>query len=249
MHEDNKKTSEKLAQAKNLYYLCIKQKNKRPGYPGDDLKSNTMNRTTFYKRLAKAGLTKNNGDIKSGYEWVINVLAEGRRVRGSYSGRGRFTSYLATDYNRARAIVKALGLEGEFGNDAARGGKIGEYVALTKKDLTKIDFLVKERRAAVMWSAAEVRAAREAERAAREAERAEIEAARAEAAEKAEKYAKLCEEGYAAVMARKDEVKAFLNGRHVVSNADCHEIAHQLLHILNNDGVKKAIREIASEIN
>lgn len=210
-------------------------------------KSNTMNKTTFYKRLANAGLTKNNGDIKSGYGWVINALAEGRRVRGSYSGRGRFTSYLATDYNRARAIVKALGLEGEFGNDAARGGKIGEYVALTKKDLTKIDFLVKERRAAVMWSTAEIMAAREAERAAREAERAAIEAARAEAAEKAEKYTKFCEEGYAAVMARKDEVKAFLNGRHVVSKADCHEIAHQLLHILNNEGVKKAIREIASE--
>ena len=204
-------------------------------------KSNTMNKTTFYKRLAKAGLTKNNGDIKSGYGWVINTLAEGRRVRGSYSGRGRFTSYLATDYNRAHKIVKALGLEGEFGNDAARGGKIGEYVALTKKDLTKIDFLVKERRAAVMWSAAEIKAARAAEM-------AEIEAARAEAAEKAEKYTKFCEEGYAAVMARKDEVKAFLNGRHVVSKADCHEIAHQLLHILNNDGVKKAIREIASEI-
>ena len=33
---------------KNLYYLCIKQKNKRPGYPGDDLKSNTMNRTTIH---------------------------------------------------------------------------------------------------------------------------------------------------------------------------------------------------------
>ena len=203
-------------------------------------KSNTMNKTTFYKRLAKAGLTKNDGDIKSGYDWVINALAEGCRVRGSYSGRGRFTSYLATDYNRARKIVKALGLEGEFGNDAARGGKIGEYVALTKKDLTKIDFLVKERRAAI---AAEIKAAREA----REAERAEIEAARAEAAEKAEKYAKFCEEGYATVMARKDEVKAFLNGRHVVSKADCHEIAHQLLHILNNDGVKKAICEIASE--
>ena len=199
-----------------------------------------MNKTTFYKRLAKAGLTKNNGDIKRGYDWVINELAEGRRVRGSYSGRGRFTSYLATDYNRAHEIVKALGLEGEFGNDAARGGKIGEYVALTKKDLTKIDFLVKERRAAIMWRAAEVMAAREAER-------AEIEAARAEAAEKAEKYTKFCEEGYAAVMARKDEVKAFFNGRHVVSKADCHEIAHQLLHILNNEGVKKAIREIASE--
>ena len=38
MHEGNKKTSEKLAQMKNLHYLCIKQKNKRPGYPGDDLK-------------------------------------------------------------------------------------------------------------------------------------------------------------------------------------------------------------------
>lgn len=36
MHEDNKKTSEKLAQTKNLHYLCIKQKNKRPGYPGND---------------------------------------------------------------------------------------------------------------------------------------------------------------------------------------------------------------------
>ena len=190
-----------------------------------------MNKTTFYKRLAKAGLTKNNGDIKSGYDCVINELAEGRRVRGSYSGRGRFTSYLATDYNRAHEIVKALGLEGEFGNDATRGGKIGEYVALTKKDLTKIDFLVKERIAA------------------RAAERAEIEAARAEAAEKAEKYTKFCEEGYAAVMARKDEVKVVLNGRHAVSKADCHEIAHQLLHILNNDGVKKAISEIASEIN
>ena len=31
-----KKTSEKLAQTKNLYYLCIKQKNKRPGCPGND---------------------------------------------------------------------------------------------------------------------------------------------------------------------------------------------------------------------
>ena len=31
-----KKTSEKLAQMKNLHYLCIKQKNKRPGYPGND---------------------------------------------------------------------------------------------------------------------------------------------------------------------------------------------------------------------
>ena len=36
LHEGNKKTSEKLAQTKNLYYLCIKQKNKRPGYPGND---------------------------------------------------------------------------------------------------------------------------------------------------------------------------------------------------------------------
>ena len=108
-----------------------------------------MNKTTFYKRLAKAGLTKNNGDIKSGYDCVINELAEGRRVRGSYSGRGRFTSYLATDYNRAHEIVKALRLEGEFGNDAARGGKIGEYIALTKKDLTKIDFLVEERRSKI----------------------------------------------------------------------------------------------------
>ena len=29
-----------------MYDLCIKQKNKRPGYPGNDLKSNTM-KTTF----------------------------------------------------------------------------------------------------------------------------------------------------------------------------------------------------------
>ena len=236
MHEDNKKNKRKTCTNEKLA-LSLYQTNKRPGYPGDDLKSNTMNKTTFYKRLANAGLTKINGDIKSGYDFVINELAEGRRVRGSYSGRGRFTSYLATDYNRARAIVKALGLEGEFGNDAARGGKIGEYVALTKKDLTKIDFLVKKLREAAERRAAEVAAAR-----------AEIEAARAEAAEKAEKYTKFCEEGYAAVMARKDEVKTYLNGRHVVSKADCHEIAHQLLHILNNDGVKKAIREIASEI-
>lgn len=189
-----------------------------------------MNKATFYNRLNKAGLTKNNGDIKSDYNWIINALAEGRKVRGSYSGRGRFTSYSATDYNNACKIVKALGLEGEFGNDAARGGRIGDYVALTKKDLTKIDFLVKELR-----EASERRAA-------------EIAAARAETAEKAEKYAKFCEEGYAAVMARRDEVKAYLNGRHVVSKADCHEIAHQLLHMINNDGVKKAIREIASEI-
>lgn len=195
-----------------------------------------MNKATFYNRLNKAGLTKINGDIKSGYDWVINELAEGRRVRGSYSGRGRFTSYLATDYNRAHKIVKALGLEGDFGNDAARGGRIGEYVALTKKDLTKIDFLVKELREAAERRAAEIAAAR-----------AEIAAARAEAAEKAEKYAKFCEDGYAAVMARKDEVKAYLNGRHVVSKADCHEIAHQL-HMINNDGVKKAIREIAMEL-
>lgn len=188
-----------------------------------------MNKATFYNRLNKAGLTTIKGEIKSGYDEVINALAEGRRVRGSYSGRGRFTSYLATDYNRACEIVKALGLDGEFGNDAARGGKIGDYVALSQKDLTKIDFLVKE---------LEDAAARRA---------AEIAAARAEAAEKAEKYAKFCEEGYAAVMARKDEVKAYLGDRHVVSKADCHEIAHQLLHVLNNDGVKKAIREIAEE--
>ena len=136
-----------------------------------------MNKATFYNRLSKAGLTKVNGEIKSGYDWVVCALAEGRRIRGSYSGRGRHTSYVATDYNRACEIVKALGLEGEFGNDAARGGKIGDYVALTKKDLAKIDFLVKELKEA----------------------------------------------------------------------ADCHEIAHQLLHILNNDGVKKAIREIAAE--
>lgn len=196
-----------------------------------------MNKTTFYNRLNKAGLTKINGDIKSGYDLVVCKLAEGCRVRGSYSGRGRFTSYLATDYNRACEIVKALGLEGDFGNDAAKGGKIGDYVALTKKDLTKIDFLVKEQREAAERRAAEIAAAR-----------VEIAAARAEAAEKAEKYAKFCEEGYAAVMNRKDEVKAFLNGRHVVSKSDCHEIAHQLLHILNNDGVKKAIREIAMEL-
>ena len=188
-----------------------------------------MNKATFYNRLSKAGLTKVNGEIKSGYDWVVCALAEGRRIRGSYSGRGRHTSYVATDYNNACKVVKALGLEGEFGNDAARGGKIGDYVALTKKDLAKIDFLVKELKEA---------AARRA---------AEAAAARAEAAEKAERYASFCEEGYAAVMARRDEVKAYLGDRHVVSKADCHEIAHQLLHILNNDGVKKAIREIAAE--
>ena len=36
MHEGNKKTSEKLVQVKNLYYLCNTEKNKRPGYPGND---------------------------------------------------------------------------------------------------------------------------------------------------------------------------------------------------------------------
>ena len=49
MHEDNKKTSEKLAQTKNLYYLCIKQKNKKPGYPGNDLKFNNYGKQRIKK--------------------------------------------------------------------------------------------------------------------------------------------------------------------------------------------------------
>ena len=53
MHEDNKKTSEKLAQTKNLCYLCIKQKNKRPCYPGNDLKTQHYEKNQYPGETAR----------------------------------------------------------------------------------------------------------------------------------------------------------------------------------------------------
>lgn len=99
-----------------------------------------MKKTTLMKRLSKAGLTTKSGALKSGIKDIIIRLADGRRTYIRVWG-GRHFGSSSHDYRRTIEVIHALGFTPVLGNDAPRGGRGGEYVAIDKTDIRKLKFI------------------------------------------------------------------------------------------------------------
>ena len=125
-----------------------------------------MKATTLNNRIAKT-LTLKNGKIAVKYSFFADFLVAGKWYGKSWNGSGRYINLSDTQYRAAIEICEKLGLDFEVGNDAPRGGKSGDFVALTAKGKRQVAEWVKNenaRRAEIARVEAEEKAAREAER-------------------------------------------------------------------------------------
>lgn len=124
-----------------------------------------MKATTLNNRIAKA-LALKNGKIAVKYSFFADFLVAGKWHGKSWNGSGRYINLSDTQYRAAIEICEKLGLDFEVGNDAPRGGKSGDFVALTAKGKRQVAAWVKSevaRRAEIARVVEEKRAARTAE--------------------------------------------------------------------------------------
>lgn len=98
-----------------------------------------MNKTTFYNRLGKAGLLKKSGELQVRYCGTLSELICGYKVRPVWT-RG-YGSLDRASVDRAEALISALKLSYETGNDTPRGGATGEFICLSKKGIKQLEGL------------------------------------------------------------------------------------------------------------
>lgn len=140
-----------------------------------------MKATTLQQRIEKKLYTK-EGKLATRFANLDTLLIEGIWHGKTYSGRGRFTTLTNGDHLSMIEALRNLGIDFKVGNDAPRGGGIGDYVALTEKGKRQVKEYADIKRAE-----------REAQRA---AELAQREAERKVAAEREAQYQAECEATY-----------------------------------------------------
>lgn len=107
-----------------------------------------MKASTLTDRINKH-LTTAKGAIAKKFQDVEKVLL-GNRVHGKkYSGRGRFTSITNGTYFATIEGLKSIGVDYQAGNDAPRGGAIGDYIELTAKGKRQVAEWAKMRKAEI----------------------------------------------------------------------------------------------------
>lgn len=119
-----------------------------------------MKAITLKNRIAKSnnanGTTPNNDN----YRLALAVLIGGKEHTSYYSGSGKWTSIK----ERCPEIyLRAWGIDFEAGNDAPKGGKIGNYITLSKKGLTQTKAYRQELKEAAEKVASEKKARIEAQ--------------------------------------------------------------------------------------
>ncbi len=125
-----------------------------------------MKANTLADRIT-AKLTTKGGKIAKKYADVEKVLL-GNRVHGkNYSGLGRFCSITNGTYFATIEGLEAIGVDYQTGNDAPRGGAIGDYIELTAKGKRQVAEWAKMRKAEI----AEAEAKKQADLAAMKARR------------------------------------------------------------------------------
>lgn len=125
-----------------------------------------MNKQTIENKIKAFFYTK-KGVLAERFRFLADFLVKGKWYGKSWNGSGRHINLSDTQYRAAIEICEKLGLDFEVGNDAPRGGKSGDFVALTAKGKRQVAEWVKNenaRRAEIARVEAEEKAAREAER-------------------------------------------------------------------------------------
>jgi hypothetical protein len=93
------------------------------------MKLSTLN-TRIAKSNNKNGLNPKNSD----YEMAINVIS-GKNCYLVYStGSGKWTN---SSERKPERYLNVWGIDFEYGNDAPRGGRFGNFIQLSKKGLTQ----------------------------------------------------------------------------------------------------------------
>jgi len=122
-----------------------------------------MKATTLQKRIEKKLYTK-QGKLAARFANLDNLLINGIWHGKTYSGRGRFTTLTNGDHLSMIEALRNLGIDFKVGNDAPRGGGIGDYVALTEKGKRQVKEYADIKRAERMAELAAEAAKREEER-------------------------------------------------------------------------------------
>lgn len=61
-----------------------------------------------------------------------------------YTGQGRFSKITTADHDHMSQLLRFFDIEFAYGNDAPRGGKLGDYIQFAFSDLEKLINSVKE---------------------------------------------------------------------------------------------------------
>lgn len=90
---------------------------------------------TLSSKIAKSNNANGTNPKNNDYKSAIQVLTTGKDYTNYSTGSGKWSN--SADCNPAKYLT-IWGIDFEIGNDAPRGGKSGNYVALTKKGLTQV---------------------------------------------------------------------------------------------------------------
>lgn len=91
-----------------------------------------MTTNTANKRLAAAGLFTKKGEINARFEWILNTIAGGcDKFRPCIWHRSGRRHTMEDNGDKIKTVLDALRLPYIEGNDAARGGREGDYIEIT----------------------------------------------------------------------------------------------------------------------
>lgn len=192
----------------------------------------------------KSLLYTSKGKLAAKYANLERVFIEGIWHGKTYSGSGRFCHLSNGDHLAIIEALNKLGIDYTTGNDAPRGGGIGDYVALTTKGKKQVAEWVKIRKAEIA-----------------EAKKLEVEKRQREAIEKEQKekqYLQWCEETY--TQCKKEHLPIVLDENEAKYYHNCKICGHHysytknqcLKHATkfgkpNNQGFRKYCQEYIAE--
>lgn len=127
-----------------------------------------MKKETLENRI-KAKLYTKAGKLAAKYGNLDKCLMDGIWHGKTYSGSGRYCTLSNGDHYAIIEALRLLGIDYETGNDAPRGGGIGDFVALTAKGKRQVKEYADAKRAERETELAAAAAKREEERKEREA--------------------------------------------------------------------------------
>lgn len=75
---------------------------------------------------------KKDEELKSRYEYVINLLKSGDKIfhLKYWTGNRNYRTLVETDYNNMIDVLNYYNIKFELGNDAPKGGVTGDYIEL-----------------------------------------------------------------------------------------------------------------------
>lgn len=93
---------------------------------------NDMKTSTLNTRIAKSNNANGSTPKNSDYEMAISVLSGRKNYLVFSTGSGKWTN---SSERNPEKYLKVWGIDFEYGNDAPRGGKFGNFIQLSKKGL------------------------------------------------------------------------------------------------------------------